>query len=90
VTEPRRPHVIGVRLHSKGRPSEPMTMAKHVTRAVPKSAVSLSPTVWYMAKGSGTAPYAQVFTRHLDWAYFLPADRWNANGMIEPRIEVLA
>jgi len=87
--QPHRPHVIGVRLHSKGKAYEPMTMAKHVTRAIPKSAEKLADTVWYMAKGSGTAPYAQVFTMYLGWAYFLPASRWNPTGCIEPRIEVL-
>lgn len=88
--QPYRPHVVVVNVSSKGRTPESRTMAKHVTRAIPKSAEKLSPTVWYMAKGSGTAPYAQVFTRHLDWAYFMPAERWNANNLIQPTIEVLA
>ena len=88
----RRPHVLGVRLHAKGKPYEPMTMAKHTVKGIPRSAVKLSDTVWYMPKTAGGlhGNNAQVFTTYLGWAYWLPASRWDANGCIEPRIEVLA
>jgi len=81
-----RAHVIKVLVSSYRRPEQPMTMRKHIIRALPKSAVKLSPTVWYMARTPLT--FAQVFTIHDDWAYFLPAEEWNANGCIQPRIEV--
>jgi hypothetical protein len=83
-----RPHVIKVLASSHKQPDRTLTMRKHVVRALPKSAVKLSPTVWYMARTPLT--FAQVFTRHDDWAYFLPAEEWNANGCIQPWIEVLA
>jgi|SoimicmetaTmtLMB_FD_contig_71_406562_length_417_multi_2_in_0_out_0_2 hypothetical protein len=83
-----RAHVIKVLASSHKQPDQTLTMRKHVTRALPKSAVKLSPTVWYMARTPLT--FAQVFTRHDDWAYFMPAETWNANGMIQPWIEVLA
>ena len=81
-----RAHVIKVLVSSYRRPEQPMTMRKHINRALPKSAVKLSPTVWYMARTPLT--FAQVFTIHDDWAYFMPAEEWNANGCIQPRIEV--
>ena len=81
-----RAHVIKVLVSSYRRPEQPMTMRKHIIRALPKSAVKLSPTVWYMARTPLT--FAQIFTIHDDWAYFLPAEEWNANGCIQPRIEV--
>jgi hypothetical protein len=90
--QPHRPHVIAVMMHSKGRPPEPMTMAKHPSRKMPRTAVELSATVWYMPKTNGLdhGNNASVYTQHLGWTYYLPAKRWNASQMIEPRIEVLS
>jgi hypothetical protein len=62
-------------------------MRKQPSRALPRSAVKLSPTVWYMPKTGATD--AQVFTMHLDWPYFLFAREWNASGCIKPQATVL-
>jgi len=87
TAQPLRPQVISVRLCSWQRPDVLQTMRKHPTRALPKSAVKLSDSVWYMPKTGATD--AQVFTRYLDWPYFLYAREWNANATIQPRIELI-
>jgi hypothetical protein len=85
--QPHRPlHLIVTALSWHAQPVT-LTMVKHPTRALPKSAVKLSPSVWYMAK-TGTSE-AQVLTRYLDWAYYAPAKQWNPNACIQPRIELI-
>jgi len=87
VTEPRRPQVISVRCCAWQQPDILQTMRKHPTRALPKTAVKLSDSVWYMPKKEGIE--AQVFTRYLDWPYYIHAKDWNAYGAIQPRIELI-
>ena len=55
-----RPHVIAVRLKSHGCADQPQTMAKHPTKALPKTAVKLSAS----ATTSPAAAIARVWNAY--------------------------
>jgi len=85
--KPPKLNVINAYASSAERPDFLVQLFRHPTRKMPKSAVRLSDTVWFLAKGANND--AQSLTMSEGWPYWVPAKIWNASHCCAPKLRVL-